>query len=144
LQLDNLITNFSGTAEGHAALYFAGVSHLALGENDPSIERLNSYLAVEPSGLYAQSARIGVALALEGRGDHAGAAQAFREVRSGVDADDAVYSQAAYGEARALVALGQDSAAISVLETLLSSTDFTARQEAESRIAVLRAKNPGA
>lgn len=139
LSLDDIQSRFSGTSESRAATYFAGASHLALGENDPAIGYLEDYLDLEPNGLYAQSARMGLALAHESRGDLAEAAEGFRALRQAADPADPLHAQATFGEARVLQALGQIEAAITVLETLLTSDDYAARQKAENRIRVLQA-----
>ncbi|NNM32238.1 MAG: tetratricopeptide repeat protein [Gemmatimonadetes bacterium] len=139
LKLDDLVSRYGGTPEGKAAVYFAGASHLALGENDAAIERFREYLANEPEGTYVNSARAGLGLALEGRGDLADAAQAFRELRESLEPEESFYAQAAFGEARALRGLGQLDAAIQVLEPLTAAQDFSIRQDAEAKIAVLKA-----
>jgi len=139
LTLDDLVSRYGGTPEGKAALYFAGASHLALGENDAAIERFQAYLEDQPAGTYAGSARAGLALALEARGDLADAAQAFRDLRETLDPDDSLFTQAAFGEARTLRALGQLDAAIAILEPLQGSSDYSIRQEAEGKLSVLRA-----
>lgn len=139
LTLDDLVSRYGGTPEGKAALYFAGASHLALGENDAAIERFQAYLDEQPDGTYAASASSGLALALEARGDLADAAQAFRDLRGSLDPEHSLYHQAAFGEARALKGLGQLDAAIAVLEPLQGSADYSIRQEAEGKLAVLRA-----
>lgn len=140
ITLDEILSRFGSSSEGDAALYLAGASHLALGENDRALERLRAYLDESPEGMYARSARIGVALALESRGEFADAAQEYRAVRTSVEETDPLRSQAALGESRALEALGQFDAAIEVLQPVAGGQDFAARQEAEGRIAALRAQ----
>jgi tetratricopeptide (TPR) repeat protein len=138
--LDELIARHGGTAEGKTAHHLRGACHLALGENDAAIDEFQRYLDLDSSGAFAASARSGMALALEARGDYPRAAEEFRKLRSDLGPDDARYAQAAFGEARALAQMGQPSAAIEVLQPLVRGSDMSARQEAQSRIAVYRAK----
>lgn len=140
LTLDDLIGRHGGSQAGQDALYMAGASHLALGEHDAAIGRFREYLDDASNGPYADSARIGMALALEARGDRAEAAQAFGELVEALPLADPLHSQAAFGQARILEALGQADAARTILEGLKASEDFNVRSEAESRLAVLRAK----
>lgn len=139
MSLDDMISRFGGTDEGKAALYFAGASHLALGEVDAAMGHFEDYLKTDPNGMYRDSARMGLALALENRGDLAEAAQRFRDLRAELVKGSALHQQATFGEARILESLGQYDAAIEVLEELKTAEDFTARQLAESKISVLRA-----
>ncbi len=136
---EDLLTRFSGSAERNPALYLSGASHLALGENEDAVNRFNEYLAADANGLYANSAVMGLGLALEARGDNADAAQRFRDLRGKLPAADPLFVQATFAQARALQAVGQMDAAVTVLKELLGSTDFAARQQAESKIAVLEA-----
>lgn len=140
LTLDDLLARHGGGEIGRDAVYLAGASHLALGEHDAAIERFRDYLDGAPRGSYAQSARMGLALALEGRGDHPEAAQTFSELVAALPLADPLHSQAAFGQARVLEGMGQFDAARGILEALLASGDFNVRSEAESHLAVLRAK----
>jgi outer membrane protein assembly factor BamD (BamD/ComL family) len=142
LSLDDIQSRFAGTTEARAAQYFLGASHLALGENDPAIGYFKDYLDLAPKGLYANSAKMGLALAHESRGDLAEAAEGFRALRQAVDPADPLHAQAAFGEARVLQKLGQNDAAIAVLQTMLGSDDYTTRQKAENQIRVLQALAP--
>lgn len=137
--MDDLISQHGGSSEGRAALYLAGASHLALGENDEAISRFEEYLDVAGSGQYAVSARLGIALANESRGNHEVAASTYREVRTKLEADSPFLTQAAIGEARALQALGKIDEALAVLRPLRGTEDFNARQEIDNRIATLEA-----
>jgi tetratricopeptide (TPR) repeat protein len=138
LSLDDIISRFGGTSEGKSALYFSGACHLALGENDAAVEHFQEYLDEAPHGFYRDQCRAGLALALEDRGDLADAAQSFRDLRESLDKGTELYRQATFGEARILQKLGQYDAAIAVLQDLTTADDFAARQQAESRIAVLK------
>jgi tetratricopeptide (TPR) repeat protein len=138
--LDDVMARYAGKPEGRAAVYYAGACHLALGENDAAVERFREYLEKAPQGLFATSARSGLALALEARGDAVEAVETFRQLRQSLPQDDALYAQAAFGEARVLEGLGRFQEALDVLEDLLPGTDAQTRLEAESRIAVLKAR----
>lgn len=138
--LDELVARHAGSTEGRAAHYLAGASHLALGEHDAAIERFRRYLEVDRHGPYAASAEAGLALAMEGRAEYAQAAEQYRKVRTTAPKGDPVASQAAFGEARCLEKLGQMGAAIEVLQALVNGGDTAVRQEAETRIAVYRAR----
>ena len=137
--MDDLISQHGGSAEAKAALYLAGASHLALGENDEAVSRFEEYLDAASNGEYAVSARLGIALAQESRGEPQAAVDLYREVREGLATDSPFYVQAALGEARALQSLGRIEEAISVLTPLEGVEDFQARQEIDNRLATLEA-----
>lgn len=139
LSIEELLGRFAGRPEGKAALYLAGASHLALGENDAAVDRFREYLQKEPKGFYALSARSGLGLALEARGELDEAAATMDELRGMLEPADAMYTSTCFAEARVLKDLGRFSDAVEVLQPLLEGDDFQARQEAESRIAVLQA-----
>ena len=139
LQVEELLSRFGGTREGRAALYLAGASHLALGEHDEAIARFEEYLGAASSGTHAPAARLGLGLALEGRGDLERAVQQFQSVRTDVEPTAPVAVQAALGEARALQALGRIDDAIAVLTSLNEIEEFSSQQEIENRLATLRA-----
>ncbi|HEX9639934.1 MAG TPA: tetratricopeptide repeat protein [Candidatus Krumholzibacteria bacterium] len=138
--LDQLLSEHPNTSDGKAALYLSGASHLLLSEHDQAIEQFRAYLRQQPNGMYATSASMGLALAFEGRGDLAEAAQAFRELRNELPAGSSYLSQASFGEARVLARMGQFSGAIEPLELLLGSEDPAVKAEAKARIAVLQAR----
>jgi len=140
LTLDELLSRHGDTSDGRDGLYLAGASHLLLGENDKAIERFEEYLRARPRGLYAPSSKIGIALALEGRGDLAEAALNFRELRTGLASDDALRVQAGLGEARVMETLGQIGGAIEALESLLDTEDPTVQQQVKAEIAVLKSR----
>jgi thioredoxin-like negative regulator of GroEL len=81
---------------------------------------------------------MGVALALETRGDLAEAAQRFRELRESLRKGSPLHDQATFGEARILENLGQYDAAIAVLEEMTGAENFSSRQRAEAKIEVLK------
>lgn len=137
--MDDLISQHGGSREGRSALYLAGASHLALGENDEAVARFEEYLGAASNGEYATSARLGIALASEGRGDLEAAATTYREVREQLDEQSPFYVQAAIGEARALQALGRIDEAVAILRPMRDVEDFNARQEIDNRIATLEA-----
>jgi tetratricopeptide (TPR) repeat protein len=139
LTLEDLIARYGGSRAGKDAVYLAGASHLALGENDRALERFRQYLQDSPRGGFAQSANLGLGLALEARGERAEALAQFVLVQEAVPGEDPLYAQAGFARARVLAALGQSAEAATVLEALERSEDFTVRSEAESRLAVLRA-----
>ncbi len=139
IQLDELISRFGGSREGRAALYLSGASHLGLGENDQAYDRFREYLDREPDGFYAESARLGLGLALEARGQVDEAVDAYRSVRAALPAGDPREVQAAVAEARTLQAAGRIDEAVAALESVGSLEDFAARQEIETRLAALRA-----
>ena len=141
LTLEDLISRHGGSRAGKDAVYLAGASHLALGENDRALERFRQYLHDSASGGYAQSAAMGLGLALEARGERAEALEQFVAVQDKAQAQDPIHAQAGFARARVLSALGQSAEAAKVLEALLASEDFNVSSEAESRLAVLRAMN---
>lgn len=137
--LDDLVSRHGSSKEGRAALYLAGASHLALGENDEAVRRFEQYLSAASSGDFATSARIGIALAHESRGEHDAAATAYQALRERLPEGSAYLVQAALGEARALQALGRIDEAIAVLRPLRGLDDFSARQEIDNRLSTLEA-----
>lgn len=139
IHMDDLLSRFGGTREGKAALYLAGASHLALGENDRAVERFEAYLDAERQGFYAASARLGLGLAQEGRGELEAAVTAFEAARGALPVDDPRHVQAALAQARVLQNLGRIDAAIGVLEPLRGLEDFSLRQEVRTRLSALRA-----
>lgn len=137
--LDDLVSRYGGSAEGRAALYLSGASHLGLGENDRAIEQFQAYLDRNADGDYALSARIGLALAQESQGNLSAAVDAYKAIRGELGEDDPRLVQVALGQSRVLEAQGDFSAAIAALTPLSDVEDFTARQEIEGRLATLEA-----
>jgi tetratricopeptide (TPR) repeat protein len=140
LALDDLIARHGASPQGKAAHFLSGSCHLALSENDIALESFRRYLQVDPHGPYAASAQAGIALALEGQGQFAQAADEFRKVLATVSQDDPLYAQSVLGVARCLDKQGQTAAAIEALKPLAEAANNPARQDAESRIAVYRAR----
>lgn len=140
LTLGELLDKHPGTSDGKAARYLSGASHLLLSEHDQAIEQFRSYLDDQAGGMYGDAARMGLALAFEGRGDLAEAAQAFRELRTSLSESSSYLSQACFGEARVLERMGQFSGAREPLEALLGSEDAAVKAEAKARMAVLEAR----
>lgn len=139
LQMDELLGRFGGTREGRDALYLAGASHLALGENEDAIARFESYLEAASTGQYATSARLGLGLAHEAAGSPELAIEFLRGVREEVAVESPESVQASLSEARALQSLGRIDEAIAVLQPLAEVEDFSSRQEIQSQLTTLEA-----
>ncbi len=137
---EELTDRYGGTAEGKAAVYYIGACHLALGENVAAEESFRKYLDEQADGFYAHSARYGLGLALEAQGKNDEAAQLLKGLLEELDPDDPLQSGVRMAQSRVLEKLGRTDDAIAVLQPLVESQDFQARQEAETRIAVLKAR----
>ncbi len=144
ISFEELSDRYARTPEGRSAVYYAGACHLALGENDAAVVSFRKYLDAEPDGFYVKSARYGLGLALEASGKFEEATTVLASLIDGLEPGDPLYGQARMAQSRVLEKLGRMDEAISVLEPLVQSEDFQARQEAESRIAVLRARQSAA
>jgi tetratricopeptide (TPR) repeat protein len=139
LVLDDLKSRYGGTSEGRDAFYLSGACHLALGESDPALADFDEYLDLKPKGLYAESAKLGGALAMESRGDLEPAAQRLDELRKSMDPEDGLFAQVCLAEARVREAQSDYAGAITALQSLASSEDYTQSLEAKSRIQALEA-----
>jgi len=140
LTVEDLIQRFGSRKEGKTARYYAGASHLALGENEAAIQSFREYLQKEPDGFYAHSAQSGLGLALEGAGQDQDALKQFAKLLTEIKPDDFLFPSTAFAEARVLEKMGQREQAITVLLPLSRSSDFQTRQEANTKIQVLRAQ----
>jgi tetratricopeptide (TPR) repeat protein len=140
LTVEDLIQRFGSRKPGKTARYFAGASHLALGENEAAIKSFREYLQREPDGFYAHSAQSGLGLALEGAGQDQEALTQFAALLKQLEPGDFLYASTAFAEARVLEKMGQREEAITVLLPLSRSSDFQTKQEANTKIQVLRAQ----
>ena len=140
LTVEDRIQRFGSRKEGKTALYYAGASHLALGENEAAIKSFREYLERKPDGFYAHSAQSGLGLALEGAGQNQEALAQFDALLKQLKPDDFLYTSTAFAEARVLEKMGQREQAITVLLPLSRSSDFQTKQEANTKIQVLRAQ----
>ena len=137
---EELSNRYSGTKEGKAAVYFAAACHLGLGENEAAVTAFREYLDEQPQGFYAKAAKHGLALALEAEGNNEEASKVLAGLIDELSPGDALSASARLTQSRVLEKLGKTDEAISVLQPLAAGEDFQARQEAESRIAVLQAR----
>jgi predicted negative regulator of RcsB-dependent stress response len=140
LTLEDLIQRFGGRKEGKNARYFAGACHLALGENDAAIQSFRDYLEKDEKGFYALSAQSGLGLALEGAGQNQEALAQLSALAQKLKPADYLYAETCFAQARVLEKLGRREEAITVLLPLSRSDDFQTKQEANTRIQVLRAQ----
>jgi len=138
-EAQEVLDRYGSRREGKWTLYFAGAAHLALAENDRAIERFDEYLARDEGGEYDVAARLGRAIALEGRSDLEAAANAYGDVRAVTEISTSQHVQAALGQTRVLQALGRFDEAIAVLEPMLKDSDPQVRPEIESRLKTLEA-----
>lgn len=139
LTLDDLKSRFGGTREGRDAYYLSGAAHLALGESEQALQNFREYLDLTSQGMYTRAAQLGVALALESRGDLQEAADRLGELRAELDPESALFAQVCLAEARVQEARGLYDQAIEALRPLASTDQMAQRDEAQKRIAVLEA-----